>query len=110
MTHNPSPALREELERRGVEPLTDIWHRAAFYEQPGNNFSPPECVDRSIRYVLRDPDNRFGYGGDNASGTLLCRVPGCGWEQFTNNPHDTARLDEIEAGHWDAAHREEFGA
>lgn len=110
MSHSPSPALRAVLVEQGVDVLTPIWHRAAFYEQPGNNFPSAECVERAVRYVLRDPDNRFTYLGDMASGTITCQVPGCpDPHMFTRHPHDAAAMDALEAGHWDRYHRKAFG-
>ncbi len=108
-TWNPSPALRAVRIARGVEPLTPVWHRAAFYEQPGNNFAPDECVDRAVRFVVRDPDYRFGWVGDMASGSLSCMVPSCREVIFVPNP-TSENLDRAEADHWDRCHREEFGA
>lgn len=108
--YNPSPALRAELEARGVEPLGTIWHRAAVYEQPGNNFAPAECVDRAVRFVLRDPDFRFTFLGDAHTGTLTCQVPGCeSPHMLVTQPWNQVQIDGIEAAHWDARHRETFG-
>lgn len=108
--HNPSATLRRTLADRGVEPLTAIWHRAAFYEQPGNNFGLDECVDRAIGYVLRDPDNRFTYLGDAHSGTLTCQVPGCPDPHLrVSQPWNSQQIDMIEASHWDDHHRKEHG-